>query len=104
MAKLTTNQVTNSKHRLPSCTSGTPPWGALAAGSAAGVGWKITRSQLRSSEWMFASVALTVGMLLRLMALLCAVMGACRLVESWVPMGSWVVALGKNRSWVNEGH
>eukprot|EP00438_Fugacium_kawagutii_P018413 Skav227170 [mRNA] locus=scaffold1396:11788:19281:+ [translate_table: standard] len=41
------------------------------------VGWKITRSALRSSEWMFVLVALTVGMLLRLMALLCSVMGAC---------------------------
>jgi len=42
-----------------------------------GVGWKITRQHLRSSEWIFALVAMAIGFLLRMMSFLCGLLGAC---------------------------
>ncbi|CAJ1385850.1 unnamed protein product [Effrenium voratum] len=42
-----------------------------------GLGWKITRSQLRGSEWAFGSAALAVSLLLRGMEVLCSALKVC---------------------------
>lgn len=46
-----------------------------------GVGWRITRQHLRSSEWIFALVAMAIGLLLRMMGFLCALLAACNPVR-----------------------
>lgn len=42
-----------------------------------GLGWKITRSNLRSSEWTFGLLAMGVSLLLRTMEVLCRALRAC---------------------------